>query len=109
LRIVVIRRIAEAAPEPAVRDRYRFICESLELSASAQLRNMASIGGNLLQRTRCPYFRERAFRCNSRTRGSGCTARTGKKRRHAIPGGSQACVATHASDLAVALVAADAE
>jgi xanthine dehydrogenase YagS FAD-binding subunit len=79
------------------------------LSASAQLRNMASIGGNLLQRTRCPYFRERDFKCNKRTPGSGCAARDGENRRHAILGASEACVATHASDLAVALVAADAE
>jgi len=70
---------------------------------------MASIGGNLLQRTRCPYFRERDFRCNKRRPGSGCAAREGENRRHAILGGSEACVATHASDLAVALVAADAD
>jgi xanthine dehydrogenase YagS FAD-binding subunit len=70
---------------------------------------MASIGGNLLQRTRCPYFRERDFKCNKRTPGSGCAARDGENRRHAILGASEACVATHASDLAVALVAADAE
>jgi len=101
--------MSELAAEPAVRDRYRFIAESLELSASAQLRNMASIGGNLLQRTRCPYFRERDFKCNKRTPGSGCAARDGENRRHAILGASEACVATHASDLAVALVAADAE
>ena len=109
LRIGALTRMSELAAEPAVRDRYRFISESLELSASAQLRNMASIGGNLLQRTRCPYFRERDFKCNKRTPGSGCAARDGENRRHAILGGSEACVATHASDLAVALVAADAE
>jgi xanthine dehydrogenase YagS FAD-binding subunit len=109
LRIGALTRMSELASEPAVRDRYRFIAESLELSASAQLRNMASIGGNLLQRTRCPYFRERGFKCNKRTPGSGCAARDGENRRHAILGGSEACVATHASDLAVALVAADAE
>jgi xanthine dehydrogenase YagS FAD-binding subunit len=109
LRIGALTRMSEMALEPAVRDGYRFIAESLELSASAQLRNMASIGGNLLQRTRCPYFRERDFRCNKRTPGSGCAALDGENRRHAILGGSDACVATHASDLAVALVAADAD
>jgi xanthine dehydrogenase YagS FAD-binding subunit len=109
LRIGALTRMSELAAEPAVRDRYRFISESLELSASAQLRNMASIGGNLLQRTRCAYFRERDFKCNKRTPGSGCAARDGENRRHAILGGSEACVATHASDLAVALVAADAD
>jgi xanthine dehydrogenase YagS FAD-binding subunit len=109
LQIGALTRMSELAAEPAVRDCYRFIAESLELSASAQLRNMASIGGNLLQRTRCPYFRERDFRCNKRTPGSGCAARDGENRRHAILGGSEACVATHASDLAVALVAADAD
>jgi xanthine dehydrogenase YagS FAD-binding subunit len=109
LRIGALTRMSELAAEAAVRDRYKFIAESLELSASAQLRNMASIGGNLLQRTRCPYFRERNFKCNKRTPGSGCAARDGENRRHAILGGSEACVATHSSDLAVALVAADAE
>jgi xanthine dehydrogenase YagS FAD-binding subunit len=109
LRIGALTRMSELAAEPAVRDRYRLISESLELSASAQLRNMASIGGNLLQRTRCPYFREPGFKCNKRTPGSGCAARDGENRRHAILGGSEACVATHASDLAVALVAADAD
>jgi xanthine dehydrogenase YagS FAD-binding subunit len=109
LRIGALTRMSELAAEPAMRDRYHSIAESVELSASAQLRNMASIGGNLLQRTRCPYFRERDFRCNKRTPGSGCAARDGENRRHAILGGSEACVATHASDLAVALVAADAD
>jgi xanthine dehydrogenase YagS FAD-binding subunit len=108
LRIGALTRMSELAVEPTVRERYRVIAESLELSASAQLRNMASIGGNLLQRTRCPYFRERDFRCNKRRPGSGCAAREGENRRHAILGGSEGCVATHPSDLAVALVAADA-
>jgi xanthine dehydrogenase YagS FAD-binding subunit len=109
LSIGALTRMSELAADPVVRARYRFIAQSLELSASAQLRNMASIGGNLLQRTRCPYFRDHDFRCNKRMPGSGCAAREGENRRHAILGGSAACVATHASDLAVALVAADAE
>ena len=108
LRIGALARMSEVAAEPAVRDRYRFIAQSLELSASPQLRNMASIGGNLLQRTRCPYFRDRDFPCNKRRPGSGCAAQEGENRRHAVLGGSDRCVATHASDLAVALVAADA-
>jgi xanthine dehydrogenase YagS FAD-binding subunit len=108
LRIGALARMSEVAAEPVVRDRYRFIAQSLELSASAQLRNMASIGGNLLQRTRCPYFRDRDFACNKRRPGSGCAALAGENRRHAVLGGSDWCVATHASDLAVALVA-DAE
>ncbi len=109
LRIGALARMSEVAAEPAVRESYRFIAQGLELSASAQLRNMASIGGNLLQRTRCPYFRDAGFRCNKRRPGSGCAALEGENRRHAVLGGSDSCVATHASDLAVALVAADAE
>jgi xanthine dehydrogenase YagS FAD-binding subunit len=109
LRIGALARMSEVAAEPVVRDRYRFIAQSLELSASPQLRNMASIGGNLLQRTRCPYFRDRDFPCNKRRPGTGCAALEGENRRHAVLGGSDWCVATHASDLAVALVAAGAE
>ncbi|MBV8221523.1 MAG: FAD binding domain-containing protein [Solirubrobacterales bacterium] len=109
LRVGALTRMSDVAADPMVRSHYRFVAESLELSASAQLRNMASIGGNLLQRTRCPYFRDRDFKCNKRVPGSGCAAREGENRRHAILGGSEACVATHASDLAVALVAAEAE
>jgi xanthine dehydrogenase YagS FAD-binding subunit len=109
LRIGALERMSEVAADPVVRDRYQVIAQSLELSASAQLRNMATIGGNLLQRTRCPYFRDRDFRCNKRVPGSGCAALEGENRRHAILGGSKSCVATHASDLSVALVAADAE
>jgi xanthine dehydrogenase iron-sulfur cluster and FAD-binding subunit A len=84
------------------------VSQALELSASAQLRNMATMGGNLMQRTRCGYFREPGFACNKRTPGSGCAARDGLNRPHAVLGGSDHCVATHASDLAVALVALDA-
>ncbi len=109
LRIGALARMSDVAAESVVRDRYRFIAQSLELSASAQLRNMASIGGNLLQRTRCPYFRDRDFPCNKRRPGSGCAALQGENRRHAVLGGSDCCVAAHASDLAVALVAAGAE
>ena len=109
LRIGALSRMSEVAVEPIVREHYRFIAQSLELSASPQLRNMASVGGNLLQRTRCPYFRDEGFSCNKRLPGSGCAAINGENRRHAILGGSDWCVATHASDLAVALVAAEAQ
>jgi xanthine dehydrogenase YagS FAD-binding subunit len=84
------------------------ISRALLQSASQQLRNMASIGGNLMQRTRCGYFRDVAMPCNRRDPGSGCAAIDGANRMHAILGTSDACVATHASDLAVALVALDA-
>jgi xanthine dehydrogenase YagS FAD-binding subunit len=87
---------------------YPAISRALLLSASQQLRNMASIGGNLLQRTRCSYFRDVATPCNKREPGSGCSAIEGANRMHAILGTSDSCVATHASDVAVALVALDA-
>src|SRR5262249_13259548 len=76
--------------------------------ASPQVRNMASIGGNLLQRTRCSYFRDSTFPCNKRAHGAGCPAQDGPNRSHAILGGSASCVAVHPSDLAVALAALDA-
>jgi xanthine dehydrogenase YagS FAD-binding subunit len=103
-----LARMSDVASDPAMRVSFPVVVEALELSASPQLRNMASIGGNLMQRTRCGYFREPGFRCNKRVSGSGCDAREGLNRMHAILGGSQHCVATHASDLAVALVALDA-
>lgn len=78
------------------------ISEALELSASAQLRNMATIGGNIMQRTRRTYFRDVSAACNKRDPGSGCAALEGVNRGHAILGGSESCVATHPSDLAVA-------
>jgi xanthine dehydrogenase YagS FAD-binding subunit len=84
------------------------ISQALLQSASAQIRNMASIGGNLLQRTRCGYFRDVNTPCNKREPGSGCPALDGENRMHAILGTSSSCVATHPSDLAVALIALDA-
>jgi xanthine dehydrogenase YagS FAD-binding subunit len=87
---------------------YPVISEALLKSASAQIRNMASIGGNLLQRTRCGYFRDVNTPCNKREPGSGCPAVDGENRGHAVLGASSSCVATHPSDLAVALVALDA-
>jgi xanthine dehydrogenase YagS FAD-binding subunit len=108
LRIGSLVRMTDLATHPAVRQSFPVIAQSLELSASAQLRNMASIGGNLMQRPRCLYFRDVSAACNRRNPGSGCAAIGGLNRTHAILGASDQCVATHPSDLAVALVALDA-
>ncbi|MEV4057000.1 xanthine dehydrogenase family protein subunit M [Amycolatopsis sp. NPDC049688] len=105
LRFGALERMGTIAAHPGV---YPAISRALLLSASQQLRNMASIGGNLLQRTRCSYFRDITMPCNKRVPGSGCSALTGANRMHAILGTSESCVATHASDVAVALVALDA-
>ncbi|OXM68886.1 FAD binding domain-containing protein [Amycolatopsis vastitatis] len=105
LRIGALERMSDIAAHAGV---YPAISRALLLSASQQLRNMASIGGNLLQRTRCSYFRDVAMPCNKRVPGSGCSAIEGANRMHAILGTSGSCVATHASDVAVALVALDA-
>jgi xanthine dehydrogenase YagS FAD-binding subunit len=101
-------RMSDLASHPVVHRQVPMISQALELSASAQLRNMASVGGNLLQRTRCLYFRDVSAACNRRAPGTGCPAIAGRNRTHAILGTSQHCVATHPSDLAVALVALDA-
>ncbi|MBP2325052.1 xanthine dehydrogenase YagS FAD-binding subunit [Kibdelosporangium banguiense] len=106
LRIGALERMSDIAAHPGV---YPVISRALLMSASQQLRNMASIGGNLLQRTRCGYFRDVAMPCNKRVPGSGCPAISGANRMHAVLGTSDSCVATHASDVAVALVALDAE
>ena len=106
LRIGALERMSDIARHPGV---YPAIAQALLLSASQQLRNMASIGGNLLQRTRCTYFRDVAMPCNKRQPGSGCPAVSGANRMHALLGTSDSCAATHASDVAVALVALDAE
>jgi xanthine dehydrogenase YagS FAD-binding subunit len=106
LRIGALERMSDIAEHPGV---YPVISRALLLSASQQLRNMASIGGNLLQRTRCTYFRDVATPCNKREPGSGCPAISGANRMHAVLGTSDSCVATHASDVAVALVALDAQ
>jgi xanthine dehydrogenase YagS FAD-binding subunit len=106
LRIGALERMSDIAAHPGV---YPAISRALLHSASQQLRNMASIGGNLLQRTRCGYFRDVNVPCNKRAPGSGCPAISGTNRMHAVLGTSDSCVATHASDVAVALVALDAE
>jgi xanthine dehydrogenase YagS FAD-binding subunit len=97
------------ADHPRVRERYRLLSQALLSGASPQIRNMASVGGNLLQRTRCSYFRDMGVSaCNKRNPGSGCAAREGYSRMHAIIGVSEHCIAAHASDMGVALVALDA-
>ncbi|CDO11438.1 xanthine dehydrogenase family protein subunit M [Mycolicibacterium cosmeticum] len=108
LRIGALERMSDVAEHPSVRRDFSLVSRALELSASPQLRNMASMGGNLLQRTRCSYFRDVSMPCNKRKPGTGCPAIDGYNRAHAVLGTSDACVATHASDVAVALVAAEA-
>ncbi len=108
LSIGALARMHDVARHPAVQEDYPVIAEALLASAAPQLRHMGTVGGNLLQRTRCPYFRDPAFPCNKRDPGSGCPAIHGVNRRHAVLGTSDACIAAHPSDLAVALVACDA-
>jgi xanthine dehydrogenase YagS FAD-binding subunit len=100
--------MSDAAEHPDVRAQYPVVAEALLASASPQIRNMATLGGNLLQRTRCVYFRDHDTACNKREPGSGCAALHGENRLHAVLGGSGYCIAAHPSDLAVALVALDA-
>ena len=96
------------AAHPAVRSDFPLLSRSILAGASAQIRNVATVGGNILQRTRCRYFYDNAARCNKRQRQAGCDALEGFNRHHAILGASEACVATHPSDMSVALVALDA-
>jgi xanthine dehydrogenase YagS FAD-binding subunit len=98
-------RNSDAALHPLVRERAPLLSQALLAGASGQLRNVATVGGNLLQRTRCPYFQDPTKPCNKRSPGSGCPAREGEHRGLAILGHSPACVATHPSDMAVALTA----
>jgi len=102
-------RLADIADHPEIRRRHPAIAQAIEASASGQVRNMATLGGALLQRTRCVYFRSGITPCEKLEPGSGCAAVAGENRLHAIFGGGPACVATHASDLAVALAALDAQ
>jgi xanthine dehydrogenase YagS FAD-binding subunit len=99
---------SDLAYHPLIGERYPMLASAILAGASAQLRNMASTGGNLLQRTRCYYFYDIATPCNKREPGSGCSAITGLNRMHAILGTSDACIATHPSDMCVALAALDA-
>ena len=108
LRVGATVRNSDLAAHPLVRDRYPVLSQALLSGASGQLRNAATTGGNLLQRTRCPYFQDLGKPCNKREPGSGCGARQGVHRDHAVFGHSAHCIATNPSDLAVALAALDA-
>jgi xanthine dehydrogenase YagS FAD-binding subunit len=108
VRVGALVRNSEMAYHEAIRTRYPVLSEALLSGATAQLRNMATTGGNLLQRTRCPYFRDTAWACNKRQPGTGCAALEGYNRSHALLGTSDQCIATHPSDMCVALAALDA-
>ncbi len=108
VRIGALVRNADLAHDRSFARRFPAIAEALLSGASAQLRNAATVGGNLLQRTRCAYFYDVGSACNKRSRGSGCDARGGDNRLHAILGWSEGCIATHPSDFCVPLVALDA-
>jgi xanthine dehydrogenase YagS FAD-binding subunit len=108
LRIGALVRNTDLAADARVRRDYGVLSRALLAGASGQLRNMATTGGNLLQRTRCPYFYDTNQSCNKRKPGSGCAAIGGFSRQHAVVGASEACIATHPSDMAVAMRALDA-
>jgi xanthine dehydrogenase YagS FAD-binding subunit len=108
VRIGAMARNSAVAHHPLVRERYPLLSEALLSGASGQLRNMATVGGNLMQRTRCTYFRDVDWACNKREPGSGCSAQDGFHRTHAIFGTSDACFATNPSDMNVALAALEA-
>jgi xanthine dehydrogenase YagS FAD-binding subunit len=108
LRVGATVRNSDLAAHPLVREGWPALSQALLAGASGQLRNAATTGGNLLQRTRCPYFQDLSKPCNKREPGSGCGAREGVHRDHAVLGHSHQCVATHPSDMAVALAALDA-
>jgi xanthine dehydrogenase YagS FAD-binding subunit len=108
LRIGALVRNTDLAADARVRRDYGVLSRALLAGASGQLRNQATTAGNLLQRTRCPYFYDTNLPCNKRVPGSGCSALGGFSRQHAIVGGSEACIATHPSDMAVAMRALDA-
>jgi len=109
LRLGAMATMAEVAEHPAVVRGWPAVSQALLLSASPQVRNMGTMGGNLLQRTRCPYFRNTAFACNKRAPGSGCPAIAGDNRGLGVVGISEHCIATHPSDMPVALRALDAQ
>ena len=108
LHIGALVRNSDLAEHKTVMDRYELLSQALNAGASAQLRNMATVGGNLLQRTRCPYFYDTAMPCNKRQPGTGCGALNGFNRMHAIFGASEHCIAVNPSDMNVALAALDA-
>ena len=108
VRIGAMARNSDVAHHQLIASQYPVLSEALLSGASAQLRNMATTGGNILQRTRCPYFRDPLWACNKREPGSGCSALDGHHRSHAIFGVSEQCIATNPSDMCVALIALDA-
>jgi xanthine dehydrogenase YagS FAD-binding subunit len=108
IRIGAMARNSDVATHALVVERYPLLAQAILDGASQQVRNMATVGGNLLQRTRCPYFRDPSVACNKRTPGAGCSALEGYTRSHAILGTSPSCIATHPSDMCVALAALDA-
>jgi xanthine dehydrogenase YagS FAD-binding subunit len=109
VRIGALTRLQEAADSPIIREHFAVVAEALDATASPMVRHMATVGGNLLQRTRCLYFRDVSTPCNKREPGSGCSAMEGENRIAAILGGSEHCIAVQPSDLPVALIAMDAE
>jgi len=109
LQLGALARMCDVAADPEVQHSYPLVADSLKLAASAQLRNMATLGGNVLQRTRCSYFRDVSYaNCNKRKAGSGCAAIDGVNRAHAVLGTSEQCIATYPGDFAQALIALDA-
>ena len=109
LRLGALARMSDVAANPEIQQNYPVIADSLKVAASAQLRNMATLGGNVLQRTRCTYFRDVSYgNCNKRNPGSGCAALDGVNRTHAVLGTSDQCLATYPGDFAQALIALDA-
>ncbi len=108
VRIGAMARNSDMAYDETIRRNYPMLSEAILQGASAQLRNMATLGGNIMQRTRCPYFRDTTTPCNKRDPGSGCSALDGLNRMHAILGTSNHCIAAHPSDMCVALAALDA-
>jgi xanthine dehydrogenase YagS FAD-binding subunit len=108
LKVGALVRNSDLAWNPTIKERYTVLSEALLAGASPQLRNMATTGGNILQRTRCYYFRDTNYKCNKREPGTGCAAIDGFHRIHAVLGGSEHCIATHPSDMAVAMMALEA-
>jgi xanthine dehydrogenase YagS FAD-binding subunit len=109
LRLEALARMSDVAAHPEVVKDWPVLSQALLASASPQIRNMGTMGGNLLQRTRCGYFRDTGFPCNKRAPGSGCPAINGENRMHAILGGSDHCIATYPGDMAVAMMVLDAQ
>lgn len=109
LKLGALARMADVAADPEVQRNYPVVADALKLAASPQIRNMATLGGNVLQRTRCTYFRDVSYEaCNKRNPGSGCAAMEGFNRTHAVLGTSEQCIATYPGDLAQAMIALDA-